>query len=123
MVGGDDVRVGTHAQLGNVDPASDKCVELLKEHRNIDDDAVGDDGHNALRENARWQKVQRVLLGADDNGVAGIVAAVEFDDIIDAVTEQVGSLALSFIAPLGADQNDGGHGKHPFRLVGDYTPV
>ena len=43
----------------------------------------------------------------------GVVAAVELDDVVDAVAEQVGRLALAFVAPLGADQNDGGHRGSP----------
>ena len=58
--------------------------------------------------------MQRVLLagvaGADDDRVAGVVAAVEFDHRVDARPEQIGRFALAFVAPLGADENDGGHG-------------
>ena len=55
------------------------------------------------------QQVQRVLLAADDDGVAGVVAALEADDVVDVVAEQVGDLALALVAPLGADQHDRGH--------------
>ena len=53
--------------------------------------------------------MQRVALLADDDGVPGVVAALVPDDVVDAVAEQVGRLALALIAPLGAYDHDGGH--------------
>ena len=55
---------------------------------------------------------------ADDDRVAGVVAAVELHDVVDVLAEQVGRLALAFVAPLGADENDRGHAGLP-RNVGD----
>ena len=69
-----------------------------------------DDRRDARGQDAGGQQVQRVLLVADDDGVAGVVAAVELDDVVDAAAEQVGRLALALVAPLGADDDDGGHG-------------
>jgi len=58
--------------------------------------------------------VQRERLstvpGVDHDGVSGIVAAVELDHGLDPTAEQVGRLALTFVAPLGAHQNYRGHG-------------
>ena len=69
-------------------------------------------GTHAGREDARRQQVQRILLAADDDGVPGVVAAVELDDVVDAAAEQVGRLALAFVAPLGPDDHDGRHLDH-----------
>src|SRR5215472_5918979 len=44
----------------------------------------------------------------------GVVPALVPDDVVHAVAEQVGRLALALIAPLGANNHDGGHG---FRLA------
>ena len=41
-------------------------------------------GRAAGREDAGGQQVQGVLLVVDDDGVAGVVAAVELDDVVDA---------------------------------------
>ena len=90
-------------------PRASKRVDLLEQHAEVDDDAVADDRRAARREDARRQQVQRVLLAVDDDGVPGVVAAVELDDGVDPAAEQVGRLALAFVAPLGADQNDRGH--------------
>ena len=106
----DDVRVGADQQLRHVDAAGAQRLELAEEHLDVDDDAVCDDRSDAVGQDSARQQVQRVLLVADDDGVAGVVAAVELDDVVDAPGEQVGGLALSFIAPLGADDDSGRHG-------------
>ena len=71
-------------------------------------------GHDAGRQHAGRQHVQGVALVTDDDRVAGVVAALVPDDVIDPVAEQVGGLALAFVAPLGADKHDGGHRRYPF---------
>jgi hypothetical protein len=53
--------------------------------------------------------VKGVLLAVDDDGVPGVVAAVELDDIVDPATQQIRRLALTFVAPLGTDQHDRRH--------------
>ena len=109
VVLGDDVRVGTDEQLRDVKSAGQQRLEFMEEHLDVDDDTVRDDRRDARGQDAGGQQVQCVLLVADHHGVAGVVAAVELDDIVDAAAEKVGRLALAFIAPLGADQNDCGH--------------
>src|SRR5690606_34968173 len=109
VIARDDVGVGADAQTRDVDSAGGEGIELFEENLDVDNDAVGDHGHDAGRQDAGGQQVQRVLLVADDHGVAGVVAAIELDDVIDTVSEQVGGLALAFIAPLGTDQHDCGH--------------
>ena len=114
----DDVGVRAHEQLRDVDAALDERVELVEQHLDVDDDAVGDDRDDAVGQNAGRQQVQRVLLVADDDRVAGVVAAVELDDVVDAAAEQVGGLALALVAPLGADDHDCWHGGIPSKWWG-----
>ena len=49
------------------------------------------------------------LAVTDDNGVTGVVPALVADDVVDAVAEEVGGLALALITPLRADEHDGWH--------------
>src|SRR5699024_234149 len=44
--------------------------------------------------------------------MAGVIPAVELDDVVDAASELVGRLAFAFVAPLGTDNNDCGHDPH-----------
>jgi hypothetical protein len=41
--------------------------------------------------------------------VAGVVATLIAHDVVDAATQQIGGLALAFVAPLGAYENDCWH--------------
>jgi hypothetical protein len=52
-------------------------------------------------------------LLADDNGVASIVTALVTDNDLGVFGEQVGELALSFVAPLGSDHYGRGHFAPP----------
>ena len=108
--GRDHVRAARDQQPRDVDTALGEAVELVEQHRQVDDDAVADHRRAARREDARGQQVQRVLLVVDDHGVPGVVAAVVLDDVVDAGAQGVGGLALALVAPLRADHDDRGHG-------------
>src|SRR6266536_3862352 len=59
--------------------------------------------------------MQRVGLVTDHDRVAGVVAALVADHVVDAVAEKVGGLALALVSPWGTRQNDGRHRASPFR--------
>ena len=94
-------------------PRAVSASSFFEEHLDVDDDAVRDHRGDPGRQDAGRQQVQRVLLVADHHRVAGVVAAVELDDVVEPAAEQVGGLALAFIAPLGADDHDCGHAGTP----------
>ena len=98
-------------QAGRVDAPRVEPVDLVEEHAEVDHHAVADHRRAARRQDPGRQQVQRVLLTVDDDRVPGVVAAVELDHRVDPAAEQVGRLALAFVAPLGADENDRGHGS------------
>ena len=56
---------------------------------------------------------QRELVGvvADDQRMAGVMAALEAHDDIGALGQPVDDLALAFVAPLSADHGDIAHGQ------------
>jgi hypothetical protein len=114
VVGHDQVRVGADEQPFAAHAPLFQAVDLLEEHAGVDDDAVADDRRDPRGQHAGRQDVQRVTFFVDDDGVAGVVAALVPDDILNAVTEQVRCLALTLVAPLSADQHDGGHLLTPF---------
>ena len=64
-------------------------------------------------QHARGQQVEGVALLADDHGVPGVVAALVAHHVVHAVAEQVRGLALALVAPLRADEHDGGHVSLP----------
>ncbi len=58
---------------------------------------------------ARGQQRQLVDDTADDQRMAGIVAALEAHDHVGALAEPIDDLALALVAPLRADYRDISH--------------
>ncbi|MBG9885187.1 hypothetical protein ABE10_01010, partial [Bacillus toyonensis] len=86
----DDVGVGTHLEARHVDATGPQGLELAEEHLEVDHDAVADDRGDAWREDAGGEKMQGVLLVSHDDRVTGVVAAVELDDPVGPLAEQIG---------------------------------
>ena len=84
-------------------------LDLLDQADRIDDHAVADDALLAGPEDAGGHEVQDELLAADEDGVAGVVAAGGADHEVGALRQHVDDLALAFVAPLGADEDGIGH--------------
>ncbi len=110
MIGRDDVGVGADAQTGGVHAARLEHPDLLEQRLEVHHDAVADHGGDLRGEYSGRKELELELLAVDDHGVAGVVASVGLDDVVDALSEQVGGLALPLVAPLGSDDHDGGHG-------------
>ncbi len=86
-----------------------QAVDLLDERNRIDDDAVADHADLAGPQDARGDEVQHVLLPAEDDGMAGVVAPLTAHDDVGAAREHVDDLALAFVTPLRAYENDVRH--------------
>src|SRR5690606_17079859 len=67
---------------------------------------VADVANDALAQNARGNEAQNGLAPAHDQGVAGIVAALEAHHARDVIGQPVDDLAFAFITPLGAYNDD-----------------
>ena len=68
--------------------------------------AVADEALHVLVEDSRGNERQHGLLAADDQRVAGVVAALKTRHRGGALGEQVDDLALALVAPLGPDDDD-----------------
>ena len=106
-------------------PCVAHALDLGFQRPRIEHHAIADDRRRAAHDPDRQQR-QFVGLVADDQRVAGIVAALEADDHVGAAREPVDDLALAFVAPLGADDGDITHvdsllGGRPARLLGAET--
>ncbi|CAB4536574.1 unannotated protein [freshwater metagenome] len=109
VIRGDDVSIGRHPKFRDVDTAAGQRVKFLEQNFEVDDNAVCDNGYDSLGENPRGQKVQRILFITNNDRVAGVVSAVEFDDVVDASRDEVGCLTLTFVTPLGSNDDYCGH--------------
>lgn len=83
--------------------------ELGEEAGDVDDAAAADDVDAARVDEARGQDVEVVRDAVGDNRVAGVVAALGAAAELGLVGEDVGELALAFVAPLGAEHHGDGH--------------
>ena len=83
--------------------------DFLEKGLRIEHHAVAD--HRELRgpEHAGGQQRQLVGLAIDDQRMARIVAALESHHDVGLLRQPVDDLALSLVAPLGADDDNIGH--------------
>lgn len=82
-------------------------LQLGQENEGVQDAAIADDVDGLRAEQSGGNGVEKVLVVADLNGVAGVGAAVEAGDDVVLFGKQVDQLALALVAPLrpkhGAD--------------------
>ncbi|MNN36649.1 hypothetical protein D3C81_1505520 [compost metagenome] len=96
-----DLQARTHFHAGGF-----QLGDFLLQRGRRDHHAVADQAQRIVTQDARRDQVQDGLLAVDDQGVAGIVAALEAHDRADFLSEQIDDLALAFIAPLGTKHYD-----------------
>ena len=117
----DEVGPAGHLQAGARHAAGLERVDLGEQRRQVDDDAVADHRHDVVVEDAARDQLQGVAVAADDDGVAGVVAALVAHDVGVLLGQQVDDLGLALVTPLGADDDGDGHGTLPERVDGTYT--
>ena len=98
----DELGTVADADAREVDAALCEAVHLLKHDLRVEGDTVADDAVRTLEEDTRRHQAQFIVYTIDDNGMAGIAAALEAHDCLSLLSEIVDNLALAFIAPLGA---------------------
>ncbi len=92
-----------------------EAVDLVEHDLRVDDDTVADDRRDVRIHDPARDQMELERAPAVHDRVSRIVAALEADDIVHVVSEQIGDLAFAFVAPLGAQHNRSlcSHG-HPF---------
>ena len=105
----DEVRVVGNLQVFAGDALGLQHGHLLHEHARVYHDAVADDRDGVFVHDPGGHQVQRQLLVAVNDGVAGIIASLEAHHVIVVAGDEVGDLTLAFVAPLGADEHCAGH--------------
>src|SRR5271170_469982 len=79
--------------------------DFLEESYGIEHHAVADHAAAAGAKNSAGHQLQNKFLSVDDDGVAGVVSASIAGDNREVLREHVDDLALTFVAPLGADDD------------------
>ena len=86
-----------------------QLLDFLQQRHRIDHQAVADHRDLARMQNAARHQPQHEFAVADQDRVAGVVAALIAHDVVEAVGEQIDQLALAFVAPLRAENDDIAH--------------
>ena len=87
-------------------PRAFELLDFLAQRRRAQHDAVADQAQRVVAQDARRDQVQHGLLAGDHQRVAGVVAALEAHDRADVLGQEIDDLALAFVAPLGAEDDD-----------------
>ena len=105
--GQDDVSGRADPQSGGGDPQAGRfdLGDFAQQIARIEHHTIADHVDAAFAENPGRDRVQLDHPRSDGDRMAGVVAAVETRDDIGPRGQRVGDPALSFIAPLGAQQN------------------
>jgi len=83
-----------------------QALDFREQVGGIHHHAVADVASHAFSHDARGDQLQGRLLAIDDQGVAGVVTALETHDSSGVVGQPVDDLAFAFVTPLGADDHD-----------------
>ena len=101
----------------HLDPLPAQRLDFPNEMIGIEHDAVADDRQFPGPDDAGWKQREFVDLAVDHQRVAGVMAALKPHDDVGADRQPIDDLALSFVAPLGADNDNIGQGRLLFRVV------
>ncbi len=104
-VRGENQRTGrAHAQaFEHRNTLFDQHLRLLEQGFERQHHAVADQALHVRMQYPRGDQRQDGLFAADDQGVAGVVAALEAHHGLRLIGEQIDDLALALVAPLQAD--------------------
>jgi hypothetical protein len=86
-----------------------QLCHLIEERLRIEHHAIADHREFGRPQHARRQQRELVGDAVDDQGMAGIVATLEAHNDVGLLRQPVDDLALPFVAPLGADDDNIGH--------------
>ena len=102
MVGHEDLGALIHDDMGRGDAAVSQALQLGEELRHVQGHAVADDVDGVGVEHAGGELVQGKLPIVADDGVTRVRAALEADDHVGLLGQEIGDLALALVAPVGA---------------------
>ncbi len=107
--------VGGEQHPGRVEVLLGEHLHLGEQHCRVDDRPRRDHRCAVGVVDAGGDEREGQLLLADDDGVPGVVAALEAHHVVGSLGEVVDHAALAFVAPLGTENDgrchDGGDGS------------
>ena len=112
MVQRDVVRQDQRAAFGDlqaaahIDTSGFQLVDFLQQRFGRQHDTVADVASHGRMQDTGRNQAQDGLLATDHQRVTGVVAALEAHDALRVVGQPIDDLALAFVTPLGADDDD-----------------
>ena len=103
MVGHQHLSTLIHDNMGGGHASLTQMVQLLQKFGHIQRHTIADNIGNVGVENAGGELVKGKFSVITNNSMAGICAALEPDDNVRSLREQIGDLPLAFVAPVGSD--------------------
>ena len=91
----------------DIDPALHQPLDLGEQRLGIEDHAVADRAAHARMENPARDLLEDEAGGPEVHRVAGIRPALVAHDPVGPLGQDVDELSFSFVAPLGADDDEG----------------
>ena len=86
-----------------------ESVDFLEQDSRIDHNAVADDADLPGVKCAGGNQVKNGLLAVHHESMTGVIPALEADDDVGVLGEEIDDLTFAFVAPLGADDCNVGH--------------
>src|SRR6478672_12796062 len=99
----------------DIDTGFCEHFDFFDEGDGINHDAHADNGVLFRTKNAARNELENVLVLADDDGVAGVVATGNANDVVERAGEIVHDFAFTFVTPLRANDDDRFHSLCPFQ--------
>ena len=113
-----DVRAIADGELlADIDARTFQHFHLLDQRRGIDDHSVADHGLDSRPQNAARNQLENKLLGADEHGVPGVVAALVASHHRKLLGEEVDDLTLALVTPLRTQYDDVSHVRSQNLLI------
>ena len=81
-------------------PFASSAGNFVEQRGQIDHHAVADDGLHAGAQNAAGDQLEDELLLADEDGVAGVVAALVARDDVEALRQKIDHFPFTLVTPL-----------------------
>ena len=105
----DQLSKARHLEARAGDPSGLKCVDLLEQRWQIDDNTIADDRNDVLVQHSARDQLKRIFLVTNDDRVSGIVSTLIANDVVVRLGQEVNDFGFALITPLRTYDDCDGH--------------
>src|SRR5277367_3883045 len=103
--------------IRNIDPGRIQLLDFLEQRQRIDHQAIPNYSCLSRAQNPARYQTQHELAVPNQNRVARVMPALVTHNVVEAVGQQIDQLALAFVAPLRAEDDDIAHVYRCWRSI------